>query len=143
VPVSQEPDSTPDAALLPSRDVPRGLRRPDDSPPAAHLGVSEADRVYALALTDRINRTARNLIVLVDEAHRLRVDRTLGYPSWEAYVEDNFKFTRQMAQYYIDAARVVREIEAVAGTSVELKERKARAEAGPGRGARPHADADR
>jgi hypothetical protein len=81
----------------------------------------------ARALTDRIKTTAERLLSLLLEAHERRAWEALGYDSWRTYAVAEFGMSKSRAYQLLDQAKVLREIEAAAGsTDVELTEAEAR-----------------
>lgn len=82
----------------------------------------------ARALTDRIREAAERVWSLLLEAHERQAWAALGYSSWRDYAVSEFGMSQSRAYQLLDQARVIREIEAAAGsTMVELNERQARA----------------
>lgn len=60
----------------------------------------------ARALTERIKRAGDEFGAMLVEAHDGEAWRALGYPSWRAYVEAEFEFTRQHSYRLLTQARV-------------------------------------
>lgn len=85
-------------------------------------------RTEAEELTSHIRNAADVMWVLIARAHAGRVWEALDYPSWEAYVRDEFNMSRSRAYQLLDQAKVVAAIQAAApvGTQVELTEKSAR-----------------
>lgn len=86
------------------------------------------DRTQAEALTAHIRNAADVMYVLIARAHAGRVWEALDYPSWEAYVRDEFNMSRSRAYQLLDQAKVVAEIQAAApiGTQIDINEKTAR-----------------
>jgi hypothetical protein len=86
------------------------------------------NREDALELTSQIRAAADLIWVLIARAHAGRAWEALGYPSWEAYVREEFNISRSRAYQILDQGRVIQEISAAApvGTHVNVNERQAR-----------------
>lgn len=82
----------------------------------------------ARELTERIRSTAEQLWALLARAHAGRAWLALGYPSFEAYVREEFGISRSRAYQILDQAKVIQAIEAATppGTSVHVTEAEAR-----------------
>lgn len=85
-------------------------------------------RAEAEELTAHIRNAADVMWVLIARAHAGRVWEALDYPSWEAYVRDEFDMSRSRAYQLLDQAKVVAAIQAAApvGTEVKISEKSAR-----------------
>jgi hypothetical protein len=105
----------------------RGLCVPGQDHPAA------LDAAQARVLTERIKSAVAHISRLLLEAHDGRAWLALGYETWAAYVEAEFKFSKQRSFQLIDHARFIRALEAATGgsTMVDLPERISR-------GLKPH-----
>jgi hypothetical protein len=77
--------------------------------------------------------------VLLLQAHEQRAWAALGYPSWAAYIEAEFSMSRSRSYQLIHQARVIKELEAVAGvsTSVDISEAATRDRLGDAHGSPP------
>jgi len=75
------------------------------------------DEARARSLTARIRQSTRELCLLLLEAHQLRAWRALGYESWSAYVDEELGMSRSRSYELLDHARVVRTLQAAAGTT--------------------------
>jgi hypothetical protein len=77
-------------------------------------------RVEALApdaarvLTERIKAAAGHVCLLLQEAHERRAWAALGYPTWEAYVRDEFHFSRRRSYELLEQARVLTMVKQIA-----------------------------
>lgn len=80
----------------------------------------------ARTLTDEIKGTVERTWALLLSAHEQRAWRALGYDSWREYAGVEFGMSQSRAYQLLDAAKVVREIEAAGSTSVEMTEAAAR-----------------
>ena len=65
----------------------------------------------ARTLTDSILSAADRLWNLLLEAHERKAWKSLGYRSWQNYVETEFAMTRQRAYQLLDHGRVIRAIQ--------------------------------
>lgn len=68
--------------------------------------VSVLTESEARDLTDRINRTAGDLCLLLVEAHERQAWRALGYDSWKEYAEHELQISRSYAYRQLDLGRV-------------------------------------
>jgi gas vesicle protein len=86
------------------------------------------NREQAEELTAHIRNAADVMYILIARAHSGRVWEALEYPSWEAYVNDEFDMSRSRAYQLLDQAKVIAEIEAVApaGATFSINEKTAR-----------------
>jgi hypothetical protein len=82
----------------------------------------------ARVLTDRIKSAAEDLWALLLEAHERQAWRALGYSSWRTYAMSEFGMSQSYAYRLLDQGRVMREIEAAAGSPMGeiVTEREAR-----------------
>lgn len=82
----------------------------------------------ARALTDEIKGSVERTWLLLSNAHERKAWAALGYGSWRDYAMAEFGLSQSHAYRLLDAARVVREIEAAAGSPFgEISEKEARA----------------
>lgn len=84
------------------------------------------DEAEARDLTDRIKASVDKTWQLLLNAREWNAWSSLGYGTWEAYVREEFGIGRSRSYQLLDQARVVREIEAAASTSVDITEAAAR-----------------
>lgn len=78
-------------------------------------------------LTDRIKAGVETVWALLLEAHERGAWVALGYHTWNAYVEGEFRMSKQRSFQLLDQGRVIRAIEAAAeSTDVDLSEAEAR-----------------
>lgn len=88
------------------------------------------NKAEATAITQRIRKAVDDLYVWVDEAHKRKAWKPLGYATWEAYVRAEFDMSARHSYRLIDYAEVVRELDAAAGQNVtrgsQISEREAR-----------------
>lgn len=86
------------------------------------------NREQAEELTTHIRNAADVMYILIARAHSGRVWEALEYPSWEAYVNDEFDMSRSRAYQLLDHAKVIAEIEAAApaGATFSINEKTAR-----------------
>lgn len=75
------------------------------------------DEVGARDLTEQIKHATRQVCLLLHEAHRRRAWQALGYPSWEGYVQGEFGLSKSRSYELLDQSRVIRAMQAAAGTS--------------------------
>src|SRR5215472_4396695 len=75
-----------------------------------HDGPERLDRNDAQLLTQKIRSAANEVCMLLLEAYERKAARALGYPSWEAYVEREFGFSRSRSYEFLDQGRVIRSI---------------------------------
>lgn len=82
----------------------------------------------ARELTEHIRSAADVLWTLVARAHAGRAWEALGYPSFAAYVKEEFDISRSRAYQLLDQAKVVQAIEAATpeGTTLAISEAAAR-----------------
>lgn len=71
----------------------------------------------ALALTAKIKSYVGVTWLLLNEAHKRRADKALGYGSWAEYVEAEYDMSRSYAYRLIAHAKAVYELAGVAGLS--------------------------
>jgi hypothetical protein len=79
------------------------------------LVPTNISRNEAIALTRRIRDAAEDLWRFLHEAHERRAWEALGYPTWAAYVESEFDFTKRHANRLVAHAEIVQAIEAEVG----------------------------
>jgi hypothetical protein len=75
------------------------------------------DEVGARDLTEQIKHATRQVCLLLHEAHRRKAWQVLGYQSWEAYVQGEFGLSKSRSYELLDQSRVIRAMQAAAGTS--------------------------
>lgn len=80
----------------------------------------------AKELTEDIKSTSSALYVLLKRAHDEKAWVAMGYKSWTEYIEAEFDFSRARSYQLINQARVIEEIEEVAGVDLYISEREAR-----------------
>lgn len=80
----------------------------------------------ARSLTDSIRDAAEQVWSLLLEAHDRQAYAALGYATWADYVRDEFDMSRSRSYQMLDQGRVIRAIEHVASTSVDITEAAAR-----------------
>lgn len=78
--------------------------------------VTDDDRAYARKITSDIKKAADNLWELLLEAWNVKAYASLGYKSWNAYVDGEFDFTRRQSYYLLSQARVTKQIREAAST---------------------------
>ena len=83
--------------------------------------VSANEVAYARDLTDRIKRGTVLLWSLVEEAHSKEVWKSLGHPSWKAYVAAEFNMSEQRSYQLLDQARVTKALRAAAKDSTGVE----------------------
>lgn len=84
------------------------------------------DGPSARDLTNRIKAAADQLWRLLLEAHERRAWHVLGYRTWEDYVRVEFDMSRSRSYQLLDQGRVIKALEAVVSTTVDISEREAR-----------------
>lgn len=82
----------------------------------------------AREITEKIKGTTNLLYLLIKRAHAGKAYKALGYSSFEAYVRENFDYSRSYAYKLLNQATVIEAIETVApeGTEVYVGELAAR-----------------
>ncbi len=89
--------------------------------------VYACDATEARTLTEQIKGSVEKTYRLLLNAHEWRAWSALGYGSWRDYAMAEFGVSQSYAYRLLDAAKVVREIEAAAGSPIgELTEGVAR-----------------
>src|SRR5690606_38125627 len=83
--------------------------------PSYHL--TTADREYAQDLTRRIKHAADNLWELLLEAWNSKAHISMGYRSWNAYVDAEFDFSRQQSYRLVNQGQVIKQLREAASLS--------------------------
>jgi hypothetical protein len=92
------------------------------------LALPPLEEEEAREITERIKSTTNILYLLIKRAHAGKAWKALGYSSFEAYVREEFSYSRSYAYKLLNQANVIEAIEAVApvGTEVYVGELTAR-----------------
>lgn len=92
------------------------------------LALPPLDEGEAREITDRIKSTTNVLYLLIKRAHAGKAWKALGYSSFEAYVREEFSYSRSYAYKLLNQAAVIDAITAVVpeGTEVYVGELTAR-----------------
>lgn len=92
------------------------------------LALPPLNEDEAREITERIKTTTNVLYVLIKRAHAGKAWQALGYTSFEAYVKDEFDYSRSYAYKLLNQAHVINEISKAApeGTEVYVGELTAR-----------------
>lgn len=73
------------------------------------------DKAEAQAITDSIRNAVDCLGALVEQAHDRRAWKVMGYATWQAYVSEEFGFTRQRSYQLLDQGRVAKALSEATG----------------------------
>ncbi len=119
---SEAPDDMPvgvtdDGQPHPHRVKPSALVRAPLAERQGERSSQPLDEVGARSLTERIREATRELCLLLLEAHWHRAWSALGYESWSAYVHEELGMSRSRSYELLDHARVIRALQAAAGTN--------------------------
>lgn len=92
------------------------------------LALPPLSEEEARTITERIKSTTNILYLLIKRAHAGKAWKALGYSSFEAYVREEFNYSRSYAYKLLNQANVIEAIEAVVpeGTEVYVGELTAR-----------------
>lgn len=93
--------------------------------------ISPAGEAAARKLTNEIKRAADNLWELLLEAWNSKAHVSLGYKSWNAYIDGEFDFGRQYSYRLINQGQVIKSLREAAevspmGDRLTVSEREAR-----------------
>jgi len=81
----------------------------------------ELDENSAREITERIRTTSNVLYLLVKRAHAGKAYRALGYNSFEAYVKEEFSFSKVYAYRLLNQANFIEAIEAKVPEGTEIR----------------------
>jgi hypothetical protein len=92
------------------------------------MALPPLDEGEARDITEKIKGTTNLLYLLIKRAHAGKAYKALGYSSFEAYVREEFNYSRSYAYKLLNQATVIEAIETVApeGTEVYVGELTAR-----------------
>lgn len=92
------------------------------------LSSPELNEEEARDLTNKIRTTTNVLYLLIARAHAGKAHIALGYSSFEAYIREEFNYSKSYAYKLLNQANVIKAIEAVApeGTQVYVSDATAR-----------------
>jgi hypothetical protein len=94
---------------------------------SAQLALPNLTAAEARKLTDDIKASVERVWALLLEAHDRKAWAALGYGSWREYAMAEFGMSQSYAYRMLDQGRVIREIEAAAGSPIgEISEYEAR-----------------
>lgn len=86
------------------------------------------NKSQARKLTERINKSAGDLCMLMADAYNGKVWVSLGYESWRDYAVSEFSISKSRAYQLLDQAKIISAIKEIAvSTNVEISESTARA----------------
>lgn len=88
-------------------------------PTSVHLAGEQLDKEAALLLTSRIRAYAKQLPLLVKQAHDGRAWKPLGYATWAEYVLAEFDMSKSQAYRLVRYAESLLEITDAAGLDAE------------------------
>lgn len=92
------------------------------------MALPPLNETEAREITERIKGTTNLLYLLIKRAHAGKAYKALGYSSFEAYVREEFNYSRSYAYKLLNQANVIEAIESVVpeGTEVYVGELTAR-----------------
>lgn len=92
------------------------------------MALPPLDESEAREITEKIKGTTNLLYLLIKRAHAGKAYKALGYSSFEAYVREEFNYSRSYAYKLLNQANVIEAIESVVpdGTEVYVGELTAR-----------------